>query len=198
MITLAMDTSYKNLVLCLFDGDKILGSFCATAFKKQSETIFVELEKLLETCHLKLKDIEAVVITKGPGSYTGLRIAMTIAKVLAAESQCKLYVINSLQLYAGMDDHANVLMDARGHRAYAAHIEKGKTKWMGILDVDDIPSFLEEHPGTLYGDGYLAGLEAAQSDFVNNFAALSSQYELVENVHALVPEYLKESDSYKV
>ena len=61
------------------------------AFKKQSETIFVELNRLLKETNLDYKDIDRVIITKGPGSYTGIRIAMTIAKVLCSQMHKELY-----------------------------------------------------------------------------------------------------------
>ena len=71
MISLCMDSAYKQLVLGLYEDDALLAGISLEAFKKQSETIFVELNKLLEQTKLDYKDIDRIVITKGPGSYTG-------------------------------------------------------------------------------------------------------------------------------
>ncbi|MBD8957788.1 MAG: hypothetical protein EGQ83_04915, partial [Holdemanella biformis] len=49
--------------------------------------------------------------------------------------------------------------------------------------------------GNGYGDGYLVNQEAVTSDFLKNFMEVPSR--TIENVHALVPQYLKESDAYK-
>ena len=198
MLSLAIDTAYQYLTVCLFDGDVLAGGYSEVCFKKQSENVFPVLEELLEQAHLKLSDVKRVVITQGPGSYTGLRIAMTIAKMLGTQSDCEVDVISTMQLYAGMDECANVILDARGHRAYTAHVENGKIVWMGILDLDDLEDFLDKHPGRLYGEGHLVGKEAIESDFIENFMNLQPVYEKVENVHALIPDYLKGSDSYKV
>ncbi|MBB5184362.1 tRNA threonylcarbamoyl adenosine modification protein YeaZ [Faecalicoccus acidiformans] len=197
MISLCMDSAYKQLVLGLYEDDALLAGISLEAFKKQSETIFVELNKLLEQTKLDYKDIDRIVITKGPGSYTGIRIAMTIAKVLCSQMHKELYTISTMQLYAGLEPSANVILDARSHRAYVAHLEKGKIiGGTQILDLEDVKKFLEAHPGKVFGDALLS--ETETSNFLKNFIDLKAEYQKVENIHALVPDYLKESDAYKV
>ena len=79
MITLCMDTSSKFLVLALIQEDELIGKRCLSSWKRQSEMIFPQLTELLAECGLTPKAIDQVVVTKGPGSYTGVRIAMTVA-----------------------------------------------------------------------------------------------------------------------
>ena len=197
MISLCMDSAYKQLVLGLYEDDALLAGISLEAFKKQSETIFVELNKLLGQTKLDYKDIDRIVITKGPGSYTGIRIAMTIAKVLCSQMHKELYTISTMQLYAGLEPSANVILDARSHRAYIAHLEKGKIiGGTQILDLEEVKKFLEAHPGKVFGDALLS--ETETSNFLKNFIDLKAEYQKVENIHALVPDYLKESDAYKV
>lgn len=197
MISLCMDSAYKQLVLGLYEDDALLAGISLEAFKKQSETIFVELNKLLGQTKLDYKDIDRIVITKGPGSYTGIRIAMTIAKVLCSQMHKELYTISTMQLYAGLEPSANVILDARSHRAYVAHLEKGKIiGGTQILDLEEVKKFLEAHPGKVFGDALLS--ETETSNFLKNFIDLKAEYQKVENIHALVPDYLKESDAYKV
>ena len=153
MISLCMDSAYKNLVLGLYEDDRLLAGIAKEAFKQQSETIFVELNQLLAQTHLDYADIDRVIITDGPGSYTGIRIAMTIAKVLCTQMHKELYCISTMQLYAGMEPSANVILDARSHRAYIAHVENGiihpETQ---VLSLDEVKTFIDQHPGTLMGD----------------------------------------------
>lgn len=198
MKTLMMDTAWKNLVLGLYEDGRMVAGISREAFKQQSETLFVELKELLAQAGWKLKDIEEVVITDGPGSYTGLRIAMTAAKILGSQNGARVRTLSTLALYAGKAPCANVLLDARGKRVYAAHVENGQVVWQGILPVDQASEFLKDHPGALYGEGELVGQQALSSDFLANFQALGSGAEVVENIDALVPVYMKESDSYKV
>ena len=196
MISLCMDSAYKALVLGLYKDGKLIDGVSIEAFKKQSETIFVELNQLFEKNGLDYKDVDEVIITDGPGSYTGIRIAMTIAKVLCTQMHKTLKCISTMQLFAGMDESANVILDARSKRAYVAHVEKGsivgETK---ILEVNELEGYLNSYPGTLYGDGYLVGKETQTPDFLKNFIEVPAR--TIENIHALVPQYLKESDAYK-
>lgn len=196
MISLCMDSAYKSLVLGLYKDGNLLEGVSIEAFKKQSETIFVELNALFEKTGLDYKDVDEVIITDGPGSYTGIRIAMTIAKVLCTQMHKTLKCISTMQLYAGLEKSANVILDARSKRAYVAHVENGniigETK---ILEVSELEGFLHNHPGNLYGDGYLVNQEACSPDFLKNF--IQVQARTIENIHALVPQYLKESDAYK-
>lgn len=196
MISLCMDSAYKSLVLGLYSDGKLLDGVSIEAFKKQSETIFVELNALFEKTGLDYKDVDEVIITDGPGSYTGIRIAMTVAKVLCTQMHKTLKCISTMQLYAGMDASANVILDARSKRAYVAHIEKGQIIGSTqILEVSELDAYLDAHPGTLYGDGYLVDKEESHADFLKNFMEVPTR--TIENIHALVPQYLKESDAYK-
>ena len=95
-----------------------------------------------------------------------------------------------------MDPEANVILDARSKRAYVAHLQSGISDKIEILEVNQLNDFLETHPGTLYGDGYLVNQTEERSDFLKNFIQVPSVK--IENIHALVPQYLKESDAYKV
>lgn len=198
MKSLFMDTAWKHLVLILFEDGQVAASFVHDAFKRQSETLFVELKALLESVGWKLSDLDEVIITDGPGSYTGLRIAMTSAKLLGTQADIDVKTISTFQMYAGNEPKANVILDARGGRAYIAHLENGQATWMGILPLEQVPAFLDQHPGTLFGEGWLIDQEAAPSDFVENVQKIALLAEKVENVHALIPRYMKESDSYKV
>lgn len=199
MISLCMDSAYKQLVLGLYKDQELLAGISLEAFKKQSETIFVELNRLLKETNLDYKDIDSVIITKGPGSYTGIRIAMTIAKVLCSQMHKELYTISTMQLYAGIEKQANVILDARSQRAYVAHLEDGQIQGnTQILTLDEVKEFIETNPGILLGDADLIGQDVQKVDFLKNFIELEPYYEKVENIHALVPDYLKESDSYKV
>ncbi|OLU36670.1 tRNA (adenosine(37)-N6)-threonylcarbamoyltransferase complex dimerization subunit type 1 TsaB [Ileibacterium valens] len=198
MITLALDTAYKYLIVGIYKDGKLLDGTMEECFKSQSETIFPRIEELLKKCDLKLSDVDECVITEGPGSYTGLRIAMTIAKILGTQSKTKIYTLSTMQIYAGLEEEANVILDARAHRAYTAHLSHGKVTKEAILKLDLIPNFIQENPGTLFGDGYLIGMETPEVDFLSNIEQLRDEYHLIENVHALAPKYYKESDAYRV
>lgn len=198
MISLCMDTSYQQLVVGIYQDHTLLAGVSKTAFKKQSESIFVELHACLEKANLDYKDIDRIVITDGPGSYTGIRIAMTIAKVLCSQLHIDLYCISTMQLYAGLQESANVILDARSQRAYCGYLSHGQhQEEMKILEVNQLPEWIQSHPGTILGDAHLVQEPEQEVDFLQNFIDLEPVYRKIENIHALVPQYLKESDAYK-
>lgn len=115
--------------------------------------IFPQLTELLEECHLTPKAVNEVVVTKGPGSYTGVRIAMTVAKVLCSTAQLPLYALPTLELIGAGKTRAAVLLDARSQRAYFGMIEKGKLVGKEeVLPLSEIQARIEET-----GDLKLAG-----------------------------------------
>ena len=198
MITLCMDTSQSFLVLALYRDETLIASYQEPCWKKQSEELFPQLMKLMEEHSLQPEDIGEVVITEGPGSYTGVRIAMTAAKVFCAMRNVPLYTIGSLQLAAGILPHVRVLMDARGHRAYHAVYENGiRTGELAAVDVDEIRQLAGEDE-KVAGDGHLIGREDYWPDLAANFMALKPFWKKAENVHLLTPEYLKSSEAYLV
>lgn len=194
MKTLCMDTSHRHLVLVLLEDEKVMASSQQEAWKRQSETIFVELIALMEKVGWQVDDLDEVVITRGPGSYTGIRIVMSIAKVLCTQKPIALYSISTLLLYAGLEDCC-VMLDARGKRAYFGDCCNGIVKKECILTLDEIATIKNRK---IIGDTDLIGFEKPSINFVENFAQLRPYYEKVENVHAFVPVYLKEDSAYLV
>jgi len=187
---LCMDTCYKDLSLTLIDNNSIVDSYNSECFKKQSEMIMVELDNLMKKNNLKLQNLDGICISYGPGSYTGVRIAMTVAKVIASQLKIKLYVISTLRLYANNAKNTAVIMDARAKRCY-----------FGIYDVDKI--ILEDTIITneeisnyqdynFVGDLHLIDLEDHFYNVSECFLNTKDYWIEVENIDAVKPRYLKE------
>ena len=196
MITLCMDTSSKFLVLALIQEDELIGKRCLSSWKRQSEMIFPQLTELLAECGLTPKAIDQVVVTKGPGSYTGVRIAMTVAKVLCSTANLPLNALPTLELIGAGKTKAAVLLDARSQRAYFGMLENGRLSGKEeVLSLSEIQARIDNADGLeLVGDCSLLGLEDCYPDLAQAFLTTRSQWQKVENVHLLVPEYLKSAD----
>lgn len=197
MLTLCMDTSHVLLVVALIEDDKVIAKTQKYCWKKQSEEIFPALDKLMNEANKKVEDIDSIVITEGPGSYTGVRIAMTIAKVFAATKKIDLYTISTLQLYAGNLSNTLVLLDARGNRVYSAAFDNTKIILpLAIRSVDEAKELSENYE--VIGDGHLVNREDNYPDVANNFLLLKDQWKKADNVHLVTPEYLKANEAYLV
>lgn len=195
MLTLCMDTSHVFLALGLIRDDKVIASYQKKCWKKQSEEIFPRLIEMCESVNVRTEDIDQIVISNGPGSYTGVRIAMTIAKVFCAMGNIPLFTIGTLNLYAG-PEKCRIVMDARGKRVYTNCFENGKLvgKEEAVFIADLLPKLsLDE---TIIGDGQLVGRNENWPDIIANFLKLKDEWHKAENVHLVVPDYLKPASSY--
>lgn len=193
MLTLCIDTAYKYLTVALIENEKIVDSISLECFKKQSEEVFVYLDDLFKRSHINKNDIDSMCISKGPGSYTGVRIAMTIAKVLCEVKSLKLYTISTLRLYAGNKKNTMVVMDARANRAYIGVYDEDKcllidqAKPLDEIDIKDYNVVL---------DGSLVGKIDSNPNIPECFLDTKGLWEEVNDINFLSPEYLKESNAY--
>ncbi|MDO4500735.1 MAG: tRNA (adenosine(37)-N6)-threonylcarbamoyltransferase complex dimerization subunit type 1 TsaB [Erysipelotrichaceae bacterium] len=193
MLTLCIDTAYKYLTVCLIKDDEIVTAISDECFKRQSEQVFVALEELFKSSDYKKEDIDSVCISRGPGSYTGVRISMSIAKVLCQVKKLKLFTVSTLRLYAGDKEKQLVVMNARANRAYVGGYDKD------VVTMEDQILTLEEidpKDNEVICDGSLIGLEDVNPDIPLNFLNTKKYWEEVSEINFLAPEYLKENSAY--
>lgn len=197
MLVLGIDTCFYYLTLSLMQDDKQIAKCYVKCHKNQSEIIFTELTKLFNTTNKTTDELDAVVITVGPGSYTGVRIAMSIAKVYCTQANIPLYTIPTLLLYAGLENKL-VVMDARASRCYVALYYQGTLEMdpaiMAVADVEQLVAHFPHYQ--FYGDGHLIGIDDNFSDVSGSFLLLKSHWQLIKQPHTLVPDYWKDMDSY--
>lgn len=123
MRLLHIDTSNQPLSVAITEGNEVLAEFNSGMRINHSITMMSQIESLLEYTKLEMKDIEGIVVAKGPGSYTGLRIGVTAAKTLAYTLSIPLYAVSSLAAIAAtVRMHEFLLIpviDARRNHVYA-------------------------------------------------------------------------------
>lgn len=83
MIILTIRTDSPISELGLYDNDKQIAYMKWEADRKLAETINTKIKKLLDINHVELTQLEGVLAYKGPGSFTGLRIGLSVANALA-------------------------------------------------------------------------------------------------------------------
>lgn len=195
MYTIGIDTSHQFLVLVLMDENKVIDYIQNDCPKLQSEYIVFELDELLKKNDVPLEDVKNVVVTIGPGSYTGVRIGLTVAKILGSIVGKTIYTISTLQLYAGINN-ALVLMDARAKRCYVGRYNNGVAlKEDSVLANEEIKDLLSDDV-TLIGDLHLFDKEDYYPEIASNFIVLKESWQKVENIDVLTPVYLKSSQEY--
>ena len=127
MKVLAIDTSNSTLGIALIDGNQVMGEYITNVKKNHSVRVMPAIETLLKDCDTKPRDLEKIVVAKGPGSYTGVRIGVTIAKTLAWTLNIPLSAVSSLEALAAngryFDGLVSPLFDARRGQVYTGLYE---------------------------------------------------------------------------
>lgn len=123
MKTLAIDTSNQTLAVAVVDGQEVLGQSQTMAIKNHSTALMPAIDGLMQAVGMAPKELEQIVVAKGPGSYTGLRIGVTTAKTLAQTLNIPLIGVSSLKAVAancvGVSQVIVPLFDARRQNVYA-------------------------------------------------------------------------------
>ncbi|NBV06922.1 MAG: tRNA (adenosine(37)-N6)-threonylcarbamoyltransferase complex dimerization subunit type 1 TsaB [Proteobacteria bacterium] len=100
MLILAFDTTNSTLSVALLEGEKILCQNLILESGKQSELLIPEIEKILQENKIWYQDLDLITATKGPGSFTGVRIGLAVARTLKIATNLPLILINSLEALA--------------------------------------------------------------------------------------------------
>ena len=184
---LIIDTATKFIYLSLvIDG---IEKQCVyqEGINNHSVTIIPNLEDILNKENLSLRDLDEIIIGVGPGSYTGVRIGVTVAKMIGYLNHFKVSQVSSLALIASASDKEYIIpnIDARRGNAFMALIKQKN----GILEYIK-PDCLENI------DIFKAACEH-EFDFISegmpnvNKIIASGLLEEVKNVHELKPNYLR-------
>lgn len=94
MIILCMRTDNPTAELALFEDEKLRQEISWEAHRKLAETLHQQIEKLLHEQSLNWKDIGGIVLYKGPGSFTGLRIGFSVGNALAYTNRVPVAAVN--------------------------------------------------------------------------------------------------------
>ena len=193
MNRLFIDTSTKYLCIGIAKDEKVIYKFQQEAIKRQSELTIPFLQKALKENNLELKDIDEVTVTIGPGSFTGIRIGMCVAKVLASLNNIPLKAISSLNSYASLGKKI-VILDAKAKRVYLGiYNDNKKVIDECVVEISTLKEMLKDYPDyDVVLDSYLIDLDSEEIDVIENMNRISLTSDVVENIDSLVPIYLKD------
>ena len=193
MITILLDSSNTNLSVGIARDNLLLEYISYEAWQRQSEYMIPELDKLLSKYNVSRDEIKEVMVAKGPGSYTGVRIAITIAKTIATALDAKLYAVSSLRVQKACKNPSICLINARSGRSYIGVYEDDKVLLDDqIMKNEDVLNYIKEHPNySVCGDVKYFGLEGVISNNIQEMLNLKNVLEPV-NPLGLKPVYMKE------
>ena len=183
MLNLILDTSTKYLYIGLVQDDVILAEKVFEGSKNHAGNSVYQIDLLLKEQNLKISDLSNVYCGFGPGSYTGVRISVTIAKMLASFTDINLYGVSSLFLAGSGYDNKNVavMFDARRGNSFSA-----------CFGENIIPDKLRSNEEFLNSvNAFDDVIIVNESNFkVNPLKVIENAFK-VEDVEAFVPNYLR-------
>lgn len=125
----AFDTSSKALTLAILENETLLAQMTLNIKKNHSITLMSAIDFLMNSLDMKPTDLDRIVVAQGPGSYTGLRMAVATAKTLAHTLKIELVGVSSLLALVPEQVEGLVIpvMDARRNNVYAGFYQSGQS-----------------------------------------------------------------------
>lgn len=158
MYILAFETTGPHCSVAIIDHAGTVKEAVSKGTMNHLQFLMPLTERLLEECQLQLGDINAIAVSSGPGSFTGIRIGVSSARGLAQVLGCKVIPVETLKTFPYHDTDYDGLFcpifDARRNQVYG-----GAYAWQDGQIVEAVPG------GPYMLDEYLLLLESALSAF---------------------------------
>ena len=212
MLILGIDTSTKICTCSIFDSENgIIAETSLSVKKNHSNIVMPMIDNLFKISDLTINDIDKIAVAIGPGSFTGVRIALGIAKGLAMALNKPLIAVNELDILEaiadGNENEVIPLIDARKERVYY----KYQNKYVDDYLINLISIFDKNKKYIFVGDGAInyknilkdnLGENAIVLPMYNAFPRASILCELAinkeeANIYTLEPEYISKSRAEK-
>lgn len=163
-VILSLETSTHVCSVALHDNGKLLAQAETHEPQSHAAQLAIMMDKIISTAGLKPREINAVAITAGPGSYTGLRIGASTAKGLCFALDIPLIAVGSLDLLAFQGSVHNAdnallcpMIDARRMEVYCLitdhQLKIIQPVTSKIIDQNSFSELLEAHKMLFFGDG---------------------------------------------
>ncbi|WP_338982351.1 tRNA (adenosine(37)-N6)-threonylcarbamoyltransferase complex dimerization subunit type 1 TsaB [Fusobacterium nucleatum] len=212
MLILGIDTSTKICTCSIFDSENgVIAETSLSVKKNHSNIVMPIIDNLFKISDLKINDIDKIAVAIGPGSFTGVRIALGIAKGLAMALNKPLIAVNELDILeaiaSGNENEIIPLIDARKERVYY----KYQNTYVDDYLINLISNFDKNKKYIFVGDGARnyknilkdnLGDNAIVLPMYNAFPRASVLCELAlnkeeANIYTLEPEYISKSRAEK-
>ncbi len=187
MKTLVIDTSHTLLAVGVIEKNVILFQKQETMNKRQSEYLLSFVNKAISEVNWKPKDIEQIIITDGPGSYTGMRIGITFAKTFALTNPKMIIKTVDTLLSLSGNQNGFSFIDARGGRIFGAQVNQGLITDEKVYMIEDIQDLNSD----FFGDTALLGKDTQYGNVIQNILDVKNSWKKVEDIDLLVPRYIK-------
>lgn len=158
MKILAFDTTNSTLSVAILEKGEVLAKNTIYESSKQSELIITEIENILEKCGIWYDNLDYIAATSGPGSFTGIRVGLSVARTLKIATNLPLILLDSLEVLAFKHKKKSlevlVAIDAKMDEFFIASFKENQqiTKSQ-LVKSDDLINFIPKSKFILCGSG---------------------------------------------
>lgn len=193
MNTLYLDSTYKDLNVGLEKNGEIF-EISYECFQRQSELMIPEIKKILKENKVVPNEINQIVVTHGPGSYTGLRIALTIAKVYSYTLNIPCYSLSSLNVLIKPNTPSICLINARSNRSYFGVYKNNEViESDKILSNEEVLKYIDNHKDyVVCGEADYLNIDGYKANLIKNMSLLKNESNKVKDIFTLKAIYLKD------
>ncbi len=147
-LLLALDTSTSTASVALFDGQRALSETTWLAGREHSTRLLVEVAAAFERVGRSPDELTGLVVARGPGSFTGVRVALSVGQGIAAGLGIPVWGVSSLdvlaQSAAEVDLPVRAVLEAGRGRYATALYQNGKpTQAAGLATIDQLEALIE-------------------------------------------------------
>ncbi|WP_436861236.1 tRNA (adenosine(37)-N6)-threonylcarbamoyltransferase complex dimerization subunit type 1 TsaB [Staphylococcus caeli] len=206
---LLMDTSNQPMSVALMKDNTVVAEINSNEKTNHSVQLMPAISKVLNESDIAKEDIDAIVVAQGPGSYTGLRIGVTVAKTLAYALDSQLYGVSSLKaLAASIKEEGSLIVpifDARREAVYTGVYKNVDGKLIQIVEdqylpISELLTLLHEQnePYQFVGTDTEKLGDLLDSHCVPNIPQAKDMQPLIdkpEDIHQFKPNYIKLSEA---
>ena len=143
---LILDTSDELLTIGLSDGEKLIYSICEYCQKQHSKVLVSTIKKILFLNNIVFDDLKGIIITSGPGSFVGVRISLTVAKIFSFVLNIPIFTISTLRANSIVGCKNIVLLDAKNNRTYIGVFdENGYMLENKIINNEEVEIYINKY-----------------------------------------------------
>lgn len=200
MISLFLDSSDKKVIVALLSGGKLSDSIIEENDNHLSEKFLPMIERIIAKNQLQIDNIDAIYVINGPGSFTGVRVGVTTAKVMAWGLKKRIIPISELALLATTMTNKKYIVpyiDARRNAVYAGIYDKNLNSVMAdaYISIDDLMKKID-HIEDVEFVSYYNTIEHTIEPNIDIEKIVQKHYnDEGINPHQVVPNYLKRTEA---
>ena len=157
MLSLAINTASSKTAIAILKDRKIVAEQFWQSNNDEAEKLMPSIDKLLKSENASYSDIKKVIVVKGPGSFTGLRIGVTVANTIAHLQNCDLYSVDTFSYWWNADKDADentaLLVFAGSRGVYVSKSPEDPTQTVETINIDELQDYLTKNNVTkTFGD----------------------------------------------